>query len=161
MPQSPRSNPMRPETSRHSMPLPFEERNSPERPSEEFPTADRTKVGDRYRILHRTRHVRPRLSPGQTAACSRRLSRKKIAVRLPDIQEPDGEKADPRRDYCNSFLTVSEIVRPSACPASCLVATPITLPISEGALAPTCSIMAFSAVSSSSALSWRGMNTSS
>ena len=52
--------------------------------------------------------------------------------------------------YCwSNFFTASEIARPSARPANCFVATPITLPISDGALAPTCSIMAFKALSSS------------
>lgn len=46
--------------------------------SKSFLRPYRTKVGDRYRILHRTPIVRaPRLSPGQTAPCSRRLSRKR------------------------------------------------------------------------------------
>ena len=63
--------------------------------------------------------------------------------------------------YCNNFLTASEIARPSACPASCLVATPITFPISAGEAAPTCAIIAFRTVSSSSPLNCFGINTSS
>ncbi len=55
--------------------------------------------------------------------------------------------------YCwSNFFTASEIARPSARPANCFVATPITLPMSDGALAPTCSIMAFRALSSSTPL---------
>ena len=55
--------------------------------------------------------------------------------------------------YCwSNFFTASEIARPSARPANCFVATPITLPMSDGAWAPTCSIMAFRALSSSASL---------
>ena len=37
----------------------------------------------------------------------------------------------------NNSLTRVEIILPSALPPSCLVATPITLPISAGDVAPT------------------------
>jgi len=59
--------------------------------------------------------------------------------------------ADAINDFYDnkSLLTVSEIILPSALPANCLVATPITLPISAGVDAPTCVIIALSAASSS------------
>lgn len=55
-------------------------------------------------------------------------------------------------DYPKSSLTLAEMARPSASPASFLVAVPITLPMSLGPSAPTSAMMAFSAASSSSAL---------
>ena len=54
--------------------------------------------------------------------------------------------------YDKSFFTIAEIAFPSALPASCLVATPITLPISWGVVAPTSAIMPFTASVSSSSL---------
>ena len=62
--------------------------------------------------------------------------------------------ADARaeRPYYSEFrisFTLSEMARPSALPASCLLATPITLPISLGDVAPTCSMIALTATVSS------------
>ena len=54
--------------------------------------------------------------------------------------------------YPKSSFTLAEMARPSASPASFLVAVPITLPISFGPSAPTSAMIAFKAASSSSAL---------
>lgn len=54
--------------------------------------------------------------------------------------------------YPSNSFTLADMARPSAWPASFLVATPITLPMSLGPLAPVSAMMAFRAASSSSAL---------
>ena len=54
--------------------------------------------------------------------------------------------------YPNNSFTLAEMARPSAKPASFLVAVPITLPMSLGPVAPTSAMISFRAASSSSAL---------
>ena len=54
-------------------------------------------------------------------------------------------------DYPKSSFTLALMARPSANPASFLVAVPITLPMSFGPSAPTSAMIAFKAVSNSSA----------
>ena len=52
--------------------------------------------------------------------------------------------------YAKSFFTISEMTRPSAFPANCLLAVPITLPISFMLVAPTSAIIFFTSASISS-----------
>ena len=58
--------------------------------------------------------------------------------------------------YPKSCFTFAEIAAPSAFPASCFEATPITFPISFMPVAPTYSMMAFTAAVSSSSESCFG-----
>lgn len=58
--------------------------------------------------------------------------------------------------YCNNSFTFAEMARPSARPASSLLATPITLPMSFPLVAPTRAMISFSFASSSSAESCLG-----
>ncbi len=62
----------------------------------------------------------------------------------------------PLPAYCNNSFTFAEIARPSARPASSLLATPITLPMSFPLVAPTRAMISFSLASSSSAESCFG-----
>ncbi len=59
-------------------------------------------------------------------------------------------------DYARSFFTRVEITRPSARPARRFVATPMTLPMSDGLLAPTSAMMALSCSSISASESCFG-----
>ena len=52
--------------------------------------------------------------------------------------------------YARSFFTISEMIRPSAFPANCLLAVLITFPISFMFVAPTSVIIVFTSASISS-----------
>ena len=58
--------------------------------------------------------------------------------------------------YARSFFTAAEMARPSARPASFLVAMPITLPMSCGLVAPTSAMIFVSSASSSASVSCLG-----
>lgn len=104
-----------------------------------------------------TATIKPRLIPLIMASTSN--MQKNISIIMQSLHRPGGcsffkdHRCSEQLLYnasCiylldSSSFTAAEIVLPSAWPASCLVAIPITLPMSAGEEVPTCSIIFFKA----------------
>src|SRR5436853_6361382 len=78
-----------------------------------------------------------------------------ITAVSPKQYQQDESNVDCTQE-ASSFFTISEIALPSALPASCFVAVPITLPMSCGPFAPTASITFLISVCRSASLSCCG-----
>ncbi len=110
-------------------------------------------IGEKTSVPAIPRSLLPSIPKADVSSC--RPFPGSSATRVPKraLLQPSRIFRRLRGFYCwSNFFTASEIARPSARPANCFVATPITLPMSDGAWAPTCSIMAFRALSSSASL---------
>jgi hypothetical protein len=85
----------------------------------------------------------------QKTLIARHISKPSPTMTVQDRHRNENYQDSSLLYNASNLLTISEIAFPSAFPASSLVATPITLPISDGAFAPSFSITAFTLASTS------------